>query len=72
MKTCKKLHDVKDCKSPAEVLSDHDVELMRVMHEEHPRGHAEHIGYRKLAAIFGCSPSMARHICLYRKRVKGL
>lgn len=53
-------------------LSDHEVELMRVMFEEFPRGHPGHVGYRKLTAIFGCSYTTTANICRYRKRVKGL
>ena len=53
-------------------LTDHEVELMRVMHEEFPRGHPSHVGYRKLTAIFGCSYTTTANICRYRKRVKGL
>lgn len=45
---------------------------MRVMHEEYPLGHSEHVGYRKLTAIFGCSYTTTANICCYRKRVAGL
>jgi len=50
-------------------LSDHDVELMRLMHEEFPRGHPQHIGYRRLGKIFQCSRKTAENICHYRKRI---
>ena len=53
-------------------LTDHEVELMRVMHEEFPLGHPAHVGYRKLTAIFGCSYTTTANICRYRKRVAGL
>ena len=69
--TRKKLQVVKICNSAkkvAVVLSDHEVGLMRELHEEHPRGHPEHYGYRRLQEKFGCSRSMVRNICLYRKR----
>lgn len=45
---------------------------MRVMHEEYPKGHPQHLGHRKLARIFGCSRAAASNYCHYRKRVKGL
>lgn len=67
--TRKKLQVVKEC-NPA--LSDHEVELMRVMHEEFPLGHPEHVGYRKLSKIFGCSYTHTANICRYRRRVAGL
>lgn len=50
------------------VLSDRDVELMRELHEEHPREHPEHIGYKQLARMFECSRSTVQNICTYRKR----
>jgi len=49
-------------------MSDHDVELMREMHEEYPRAHKGHLGYRRLADIFGCHRNTARKICLYLNR----
>ena len=45
---------------------------MRVMHEEFPRGHPEHIGYRKLCKIFSTSYTYTANICRYRRRVAGL
>lgn len=45
---------------------------MRVMHEEFPAGHPEHIGYRKLTAIFGVSRPYVQKICKYRRRTAGL
>lgn len=45
---------------------------MRVMHEEFPRGHLQHVGYRKLVKIFGCSYTYTANICRYRRRVAGL
>ena len=67
--TRKKLQDVKDCNRR---LTDHEVELMRVMHEEFPLGHPEHVGYRKLTAIFQVPRYTVRDFCLYRRRAKGL
>lgn len=58
--------------APGAVLTDHEVELMREMHEEHPRGHPEHVGHRKLAKIFGVSRTTASNICHYRKRASHL
>ena len=54
--------------APGAVGSDHDVELMRTMYEEFPRGHAKHLGNRKLAKIFGVSRTTASNWCHYRKR----
>ena len=53
-------------------LTDHEVELMRVLHEEFPQGHPQHVGYRKLVKIFGCSYTYTANICRYRRRVAGL
>jgi hypothetical protein len=58
--------------APGAVLSDHDVELMRIMHEEFPRGHPQHMGHRRLAQVFGVSRTTASNICHYRKRVGNL
>lgn len=58
--------------APGAVLTDHEVELMREMHEEYPRGHPGHVGHRKLAKIFGVSRTTASNICHYRKRASHL
>lgn len=71
--TCKKLHNPKRSATNriigedqwCAVLTEHDVELMRTMHEEFPKGHPEHWGYRRLAEKFDCSKSTARRACLY-------
>jgi len=52
-------------------LTDHEVELMRELHEEHPVGHPQHLGYRRLAKMFGVSKTTVRHICVYRERGRG-
>jgi len=43
-------------------LTDHDVELIRELHEEHG------LGYRTLAKKFEVSRSLIRHICKYTLR----
>ena len=71
--TCKKLQVVKNHnhgKKQAVVLSDHEVELMRTLYEEYPRGHTKHLGYRRLAEKFGVSRSTAEKICRYIKRAR--
>lgn len=55
---------------PAAAISDHDVELMRAMHEEFPVGHPEHMGYRKLMVKFGLSKTQVRRICSYQHRAQ--
>ncbi len=45
-------------------LTDHDVELMRQLHE------VEGIGYKRLAEMFEVSVAQARNICLYRQRAQ--
>lgn len=73
MGACKKLQVVKKSKPGGNThLTDHEVELMRIMHEEYPRSHKRHLGYHKLSAIFGTSYPHTRNICLYRKRVAHL
>ena len=42
------------------------------MHEEFPPGHFEHVGYRKLSAIFNAPRYTVRDICKYRRRTAGL
>ncbi len=53
------------------VLTDHEVELMREMHEEYPVGHPKHLGYRRLAKIFKVAKITVRRICNYQKRIGG-
>jgi len=53
---------------PGARLTDHEVELLRVLHEEHPRGHPKHMGYLALALKFGISKASAQLICRYRRR----
>jgi len=40
------------------------------LHEEHPRGHTKHLGYRRLAEKFGVSRATAEKICRYIKRAR--
>ncbi|MCY1201815.1 hypothetical protein D9M72_132860 [compost metagenome] len=49
---------------PKATLTDHDVELMRQMHEQ------EGVGYKRLAKMFDASVAQARNICLYRQRAQ--
>ena len=49
---------------PNAVLTDHEVELIRVMHEE------EGFGYGRLAAIFGVSKTCIQGVCIYRRRAQ--
>lgn len=49
-------------------LTEHEVELMRALHEEFEVGDARHFGYRRLAAKFGCTKTLARKICNYLLR----
>jgi len=51
---------------PQAKLTEHAVELMRTLHEEYPPSHPRHLGYRRLARIFGVSKSTVRRICAYR------
>lgn len=43
-------------------LTDHDVDLIRELHEEHG------LSYSQLAEKFGCSKSTIRDYCQYRRR----
>jgi len=54
---------------PRSKLSDHEVDLMREMHEEHPLGHPEHLGIRRLAKIFELSRNAVSRILHYKARV---
>lgn len=51
-------------------LLDDEVELMRELHEMHPRGHPEHWGYAKLAAKFEVPKRTVANICTYRFRIE--
>jgi hypothetical protein len=59
----------KKCKlaRPA-ALTDHEVELVRKLHEAHPRGHPEHMGYAVLALKFEVSKTTIRQYCRYQRR----
>jgi len=74
--TCKKLQVVKKRKfgedAPGAKLSDHEVDLIRELHEEYPPGHPAHLGYRKLAVRFGVSRNAISNYCRYLKRVSHL
>ena len=50
-------------------LTDAEVELIRQLHEEYPRGHPEHLGYRRLAVKFGVSRNAISNYCRYLKRI---
>ena len=70
--TCKKLHIKRSATGRAigedqwcAALTEHDVELMRTIHEEFPPGHPQHVGYRRLQKMFECSRSTVRRACLY-------
>lgn len=51
-------------------LTDHEVELMRRLHEEFEVGHPQHVGYRRLATMFDCTKTAARKICNYLIRAQ--
>lgn len=53
---------------PKAMLSDHEIELMRQLHEEYPVGHPKHLGYRRLAKVFDVAKTTVRHICNYEAR----
>ncbi len=53
---------------PNAKLTDKQIDLMRALHEEHPIGSPEHIGYRRLAQLFECSKNTVRDICKYKCR----
>jgi len=50
-------------KHPKATLTDHEVELMRTLHEHHK------LGYKTLAKKFDVSVATVQHICRYRRRV---
>lgn len=50
------------------VLTDADVDRMRLIHEEFDVGDPQHTGYRKLARMFDCSVSLVKRICRYEIR----
>lgn len=47
---------------PRARLTDHEIELMRTMHEELG------MGYRRLARIFECGRSYVQKVCRYTRR----
>jgi len=51
---------------PQARLSERDVELMRQMFEEYPIGHQKHLGYRRLARIFGVAKTTVRQAVNYK------
>lgn len=53
---------------PQAQCTDHDVELCRRMHEEHPVGDPRHLGYTRLARIFGVDRATIRDWVKYRFR----
>lgn len=53
---------------PKVTLSDHEIELMRQLHEEYPTGHPKHLGYRRLAKKFNVAKTTVRAICNYKVR----
>ena len=55
---------------PRAVLDDVEIDHMRERHEEYPPGHPLHMGYRKLAKLFGVSKTAARKICTYAIRAQ--
>lgn len=65
--TCKMLQ-ITSCKKNNNRLTDHEVDLVRQMHEEFPPQSPGHLGYRRLAAMWGVSRYTIRNLCLYRRR----
>jgi hypothetical protein len=55
---------------PKATLSNHEVDLMRELHEEFPVGHPQHMGYRRLAKKFEVTKTAARKICTYHSRAQ--
>lgn len=51
-------------------LTDHECDLMRSMHEEYEVGHPKHLGYRRLAKMFGVGRTTVRQICNYEYRTQ--
>lgn len=49
---------------PQAVLTDHEIEVMRDLHENHG------IGYRRLSRIFDVPRSQVQRICRYRVRAQ--
>lgn len=54
--------------APRDRLTDHEVELARALHEEHPRSHPQHLGWRRLAKKFGVSRSTMKQYLTYARR----
>ena len=53
-------------------LSDGEVELIRRLHAEYPYGHCGHLGYRKLAVLFGVHKQTIASICQFRRRLNAI
>lgn len=53
---------------PKAQLSDHEIELMRQIHEEFPVGDPRHVGYRRLAKMFNVAKTTVRQFCNYSRR----
>lgn len=53
---------------PKAMLSDHEIELMRQLHEEYAVGDPRHLGYRRLAKKFNVAKTTVRAICNYKVR----
>jgi hypothetical protein len=51
---------------PQARLIERDVELMRQLHEEYPVGDPRHLGYRRLARIFGVAKTTVRQAVNYK------
>lgn len=49
-------------------LTDAQVEAIRDQYEAYPRGHKLHLGYKRLAQIWGVSVSSIRMIVTYERR----
>ena len=50
-------------------LTDADIDRMRLLHGEFPRGHPHHLGYRRLARMFEVSRGCVQWVCTGRQRV---
>lgn len=53
---------------PRAECTDHDVELCRLLYEEHPVGHPDHLGYKTLAKRFDVPVRTIRDWVKYRAR----
>ncbi len=50
-------------------LTDTEVALMRKLHGEHPVGHPDHLGYRRLAKMFEVPRATVQRLVTGRDRV---